>query len=491
MRAVAVGCALVLAFQFPSPRISQADTGWKDAKAHTAWVTTGSIDAAKAAVVAARNSLVAVLATAAAAKAALALVEAGSVATATQYAIAFKAYEVSLIAVAAARAVLYLALIALAAAIAAALGFAIGTAAHEGGYALSHWCWDPVCPAVSNAEVAPAYSGLSLADLDRLIPQLVSSEAGFEVTKEDFMGSPAGIAAWNFTGEAARLFVNAHRGAVASTEGRHEDVLRAVNDMNESLTQIPKLHVEAAEQLETMVLVPPNTLSAFEKVSADLGNAIVGMQEAEAVFGEGAEGRELLKTYQSATAAMIELKKATDSAAAALSNLHGDGGEAGLFPQLSRAAAKDFAEDCAARGQACLPEMEVDVTRALLLEAGGTFLDWDFYDHMAQLDASPAASEAVLFGDASSVTLATILRFSGTKLSESGKWLNIDLEQSPLTKESRKAVERRGGGPTPRGGSVTCSSSVSSLEGPSASLLGLLSFMFYMRRRRIGAYRKH
>jgi len=116
-------------------------------------------------------------------------------------------------------------------------------------------------------------------------------------------------------------------------------------------------------------------------------------------------------------------------------------GEEGLLPNLNRSDLQNFSIECKKLGKECLPKSEV-ISANMLLDATNVYdPNYDFISELAELDSQTFTNEEnAIFGSSDSVTLSHILRTSATTLSDSGKWLNINLEESPLTIAARSAL---------------------------------------------------
>ncbi|WP_420546165.1 hypothetical protein [Nitrosopumilus sp.] len=445
MKFFAILLAVILISQI-SVTPAYSSTGWQKAKDHTAWVKDGYVKHTKDAVVAAAKVLAGALASLKAAQATLAAVTASSTATAAQYAAAYAAVQVAQAAVVAAEAALNAALVAAAAAAAAAAGFALGTGIYQLGWGSAHLCWDPVCPVVSNLTIAPKYSSITQDEIDLIIPELLLAETGEKYTKEEFMSSESGVVAWNYMSEGIAFFVNSYRGAAVSTEGRHSEVLQAVSDMNASLQTIPKLHVQAANAMETNFL-PKSTLDDLKIISSNLDKSIQDLEEVEFTQEMIDAEPEFYASFLKAKQSVMDAKSSIDESIVTISEYYDMAGNPrplvgknGIFPPLTISDLQNFTQECANIGKKCLPDSEILIGNILLDKTNVSFPNYDFFEELAELDSQFYDDEEIIFGSSESVTLSHVLRTTGTTLSNNGMWLNIDLEQSPLTMEARSNI---------------------------------------------------
>ncbi len=425
-----------------------SSTGWAKAKAHTAWVKNGYVKHTKDAVTTAAKVLTGAVAAVITAKAALGAVVASGTATAAQYATAFLALQAAEAAVIGAEVTLNAALVAAAAAAAAAAGFALGTGIYQLGWGSAHLCWDPVCPVVSKLTVAPVYSAITQAEIDLLIPTLLLADMGEKYTKQDFINSETGIIAWNYMSQAVAFFINSYRGAAVSVEGRHTEVLQAVSDMTASLLAIPTLHIQAANALESSYLLPVAALDDINIISANFENVIRGMQKSEITLQSEAGDPQLYAVFAAAKKSIIEAKVVIDQLLLEVSAYYdAEGnprplvGNNGIFPSLTRSDYMQFIQDCNSIGKDCLPDSEIIMGTILLDKSNVIFPDYDFFEELAKIDSRSNGSEELMFGSSNSVTLSQILRASGEGLSPNGLWLDIDLEESPLTIAARSEMK--------------------------------------------------
>lgn len=341
---------------------------------------------------------------------------------------------------AAAQAALALAKAAVAVAAAAAVGFLAGTGYYQLGWAISDWCWDPICDLV-DLDSGAHYTPMLDAELDAELGGLISAWAGVQVTKADFDGSAVGQTAWRFAGEAVRLFIDAARGAAAFSAHRFAEVRSAGADLQAIVDGIPAVMLSAADALDTTDLIPARTPSG-RTVREDIAAAMADAQRVIQVISNPPPGDENTCATppcdnSAALNAAIAVCQALMQADIAIRELVRPDGTPRVLGELFRAGSREefraFVQSCRDGGVSCLPEAEVSAIDALFEISGTRSPSSAFTAHVAALDAgADGGEEAALFDGRDSVTQAEAYRISATVLSSEGPWLNIDMSESPL-----------------------------------------------------------
>lgn len=413
---------------------------WENGRAYTGMLVDGVVETAEAtighletAIQVAEAAVVAANASLFSARAAAAGASAGAATTA-----ALAAIGAAEAAVAAAELALAGATTAVAATTVVAAGAIGGTLIGEALRGLWEWSWGLVSDATSSHATGPIYASATNAEMEALFPTLVSIGTGFNLTNADFLaaGNP-GLISQAFITQGAHMFIGASLGAAAATAGRFEEVLTAVAD------------------LQAELIGYRSTIEAFAGVleNASFQSPVAGLLAARTNFDSAvAEARAACPA--AAGSACSAMNIALDDAAAAFQSAQDAvgtvafpalvGGANPVFPDLTLLRFNQFLNDTALLGAAALPGQEIALADRLMLEAGVFFPGMtSFGPAIASYDAlgDTGGRESALFDAITGhINLAELLRESATTLSSNGSWLNIDLEQSPVTQEARAAI---------------------------------------------------
>lgn len=422
-----LSCALVpllILLMVVPPRAFADWEAWEDGRAYTKMLKKAALDAAKEAVALAAAVVAAAAADLAAAQAAVAAAGGTGVATTAATLARLAAAEAAL---AAATATLAAAKAAAAAAAAAVAGAAIGTYAGQGLRGIWSWCWDPVCDLTATKPDGPIYVQATDDEIDALIEDLVSANGFKDI---DFKANPV---AKEFLAMGIGQFLNAARGAAAATDHRPAEVHAAMCDMQADMYTYRDVTEAFAGVLAT---------TSFEDPSADLAAARADFDAAvaevmEVCNPEDGDDCEAIEAYLNDATASFQSAQ-DEIATFDFPTLVGK--DNSVFPDLSLAEFHEFMEDCAAKGESCLPQAEIDLVNALA-EAAGTYSPSQpsLGVPIAEYDAmgDTGGRESALFDpDTGLINLAELLEGAATELSGSGSMFNIDLAASPLAAEA-------------------------------------------------------
>jgi hypothetical protein len=320
---------------------------------------------------------------------------------------------------------------------AVATAAAAGTLIGQGLRGLWTLCWDPVCNATS-LNVGNIYAPPTQAQLDALLPTLTSAGAGVSLTAADFAAAgSAGQLAADFIETGAALFIGAAQGAAAATAGNDPQVLQAVADLQPQLADYRATIESFSALLQSSGL--PSPVADFNTAVQQFDAAA---QQSAAVCdtAQGDDCAALAAAFADASASLHSISNQLSSLS--YPPLVGPGG---VFPDLTVAGFQTFINDTTVLGSAALPPQEIALADFLLVEADVFFPGMSsFGPALAEYDAAGGASagELSLFDPiTNSLSFDALLFGSATVLSSpTGYWLNIDLEQSPVTIEARAAV---------------------------------------------------
>jgi len=431
----AIGAALVLLTTVGPVTRSWAGDAWENGKAYTAMLADAA-KAAAAAVGAAAGALGAAKADLAAAQAAAAAANAAAETSAAT----IGAMEASGAAVAAAEATLAAATTAAAAAAAIVAGATLGTLAGQGLRGLWSLCFDPVCDLTAmSIGGGPIYFPATDAEVDGLIPELVTTTTGLNLTISDFEAAgDGGLKSLAFIKGGIHMFLGASRAAAAATAGRNDEVLDvAIPELQNELTQFPGTITDFAQVLRNTSLQSPveGLNQAHSEFESAVSNAIevAGKELSPEAYNEFISQLEIVENQFAAA------QKEVGSV-----NYPPLVGENGAFQNLTVDRFQRFIDDCKTKGADALPPEEVSMADQLLHAAGTYFPEASsFGPGIAQYDAggdnglNDNSHEVALFGDSGTLDIATLLDKSVSELSKVGAWLDISLDDSGLAKEIR------------------------------------------------------
>ena len=413
---------------FGGPPKALADEGlWNTTKSYTgalkdaAEVAAAAVAAAAAADVAAAQAAVAAAAgnpaTTAATLAALASAEAALATATTALAVATKA-----------------ATIAAAILAAATVGTLIGQGVNFGW----SWCWDPHCDltVVNTADII--YRPATTQEVDALIPELIFMGTGMEMSKADFEAAGAsGMQAWDFMARGAKMFIDVTRGAAAFSNGHDAEVAVAINNFQTELKEYAVTINTFASTLENTSLLNPTTSvqNQRERFDVALQTALETLDSKSSGYEEARS--QLMQAAKSYAAGQTKLEQASFPPLV---------GSKGAFPDFTLSKFKAFLADCAERGAPCLPPAEITIADRLLSAAGvHSPTQTSLGPAIAKWDAEGdiGGKEAAMFGSSGVLNLAQLLQKStATSVAANGPWLNIDLNQSPITQGIAARVPR-------------------------------------------------
>ena len=398
---------------------------WENGRAYTKMLKKAAYDAAKEAVALAAAVVAAAAVDLAAAQAAVAAAGGTGVATTAATLARLAAAEAAL---AAATATLAAAKAAAAAAAAVVAGAAIGTYAGQGLRGIWSWCWDPVCDLTAkNQGNGPIYVQATEDEIKALIPEVLSA-GGFE--NIDFSDSPV---ARDFLSMGIGQFLNATRGAAAATARRPAEIHAAMCDMQADMYTYRDVTEAIADVLAK---------ASYEDPSADLAAARsefdAAVEEAMDVCDpKGGDDCDAIKAY------LDEATASFQSAQDEIATFHFPtlvGNDDSIFAELSLREFHEFIEDCAANGERCLPQVEIDLVNTLAAAAGVySPSEPSLGAPIAEYDAmgDTGGREGALFNpDTGLINLAELLKGAATELSGSGSMFNIDLVASPLAADA-------------------------------------------------------
>lgn len=354
----------------------------------------------------------------------------------------------------------------------------VGTAVGQGAGWLLSACWDPVCGIQAlDLSVDDIYSPATEAEVQSLIPELVLLATGQTMTVSGFENAGTeGEAALQFLSESTGMFLNLARGAASATAGQYDETLNAVDDLTQQLADFPATVATFADAVQSITLSSPAQAVHDEKTTylAYLyGNEYqTDSSNTMAQAGElGLDPTDALTTVEDAAfgAANALGDALTVLDAGTYSPLVTSGDTQGFFNDLTLDDFNQFVSDCAANGSACLPSEEISIVTRLIEAAGVTIPDIDIGTSIADYDATDdycddsaevaalqiaAASVSPLKATASgALTIADVLDQSITDASTgetSTSWMDVDLEDSPVTIAAREATgeEAEGEGTT-------------------------------------------
>ena len=379
-----------------------------------------------------------------------------------------------------------------AATVAVAVGATAGTLIGQGVNWLVSICWDPVCSIQSDTPDATSiYSGAATdEEVQSLIPNLVLQATGQTITIDDFTNAgESGETSLQFLSEGIRLFLGLARGAAAAADGRTDETLSAVTDLEAALAAFPATISDFATALQEATLESPvaalqsaNDTYNGDELQVNETNGITELADLDlrTAFIDGFD-----TVGDSLDAAIVSATSAT------YSPLITSGDTQGLFVDLTSDRYQQFLADCGTQGSACLPPEEIAVTEALLTAAGVSFSDIsDIGASIAAFDADTSVcpdTETSLSADANTTTqsLADVLSQSVSESSTSGSWLDIDLEESPVTLEAREAsgTTETGGEATPSSEGSGCSLIMNFGAVPGIILLSFVALPVLLRKR--------
>ncbi len=428
LKNAAIG-SLGIALVFSPIRSASSDDFWEEAKAYSAALKDAADEAA---------TLVAA-ATAAVAAAARDLANAKSAFTTANNAAATTAATLAAVAqaeaaVAAATATLAAAKTVAVGAAAAAATAAAGTLVGQGLDWAIHFCWDPVCGATSLTPGASAiFDPPTAEEIEVLIPALVDVGSSFEFTEEELAALDP--VARDFMVQGTQLFIDTVQGAAASTADRFDEVLEAVEAMTPLLSTYRQTTELFAQTLESTATVSP--VPELQQALQDLSEA--GAQVLAVCDPAG--GDDCAALADSFAAMTVSLQQIID-AVSAVSFGPLVGGPDAIFDSLALPDLEQFVIDTQTLGATALPEHEIDLMHALLDLARVFFPGEDVGELIANYEGTGGIGNAGVLFDAATgqATLVEILRGTATMLSPTGSWLDIDLEQSPVTQEARQAL---------------------------------------------------
>ncbi len=423
-----LGTVLALFLSFGSVSVSWASAYWRGGGDMTAAGAKAAKEAAAAAVALAAAAVAKCKVDVSTAKAAL---EAAKKA-------AF-GIPAAAAAVAKAAAALAAAEAALASATAAAAKLGVGAAVVGAGILVGQsidyfidWCWDPICDltAVNHGD-GPIYNGLAtVQEVNQIIPQMLSIVSAQHLGISDL--DPAGL---QFLQHEVRMGLVVLQGAAAFTAGRHDEVDRALKDLQQELNTFPdtiKNFVEVYQDV-TFRSPAPQLASAFNDFSAAIDEARQVLLNERS--NPGADIAKIDEALKELASALGHFQQAKDDA----SNLKDLPlfGPGGAFPNLTLDGFKQFISDCATKGKDCLPPEEIALAKMLVEVAGvhsPSTPDGDFGDKIAEWDAffHDNTEDYPLFEDPSGLSPLEVLLNSATAKSKNGSWLGIDLNESPL-----------------------------------------------------------
>ncbi|PTR10513.1 putative secreted protein with PEP-CTERM sorting signal [Nitrosospira sp. Nsp5] len=430
---------LVLALSICPVSPVRAGPIWENGRAYTGMLVDGAVETAEATIGHLETAIQVAEAAVVAANAALFSARAAAAgASGTAAAAALAAIGAAETAVATAELALAGATAAVPATVVVAAGAIGGTLIGEALRGLWEWSWGLVSDATSSDTTGPIYASATSAEMEALLPTLVSIGTGFNLTNTDFLAAgSSGLISQAFITQGAHMFIGASLGAAAATAGRFDEVLTAVADLQGEL-------IEYRSTVEAFAGVLENT--SFQ-------SPVAGLLAARTNFDSAvAEARAACPA--AAGSACSAMNTALDNAVAAFQSAQDAvgtvafpalvGGSNPVFPDLTLLRFNQFLNDTASLGAAALPGQEIALADRLLLEAGVFFPGMtSFGPAIAAYDAlgDTGGKESALFDAVTGqINLADLLRGSATTLSLNGAWLNIDLEQSPVTQEARAAV---------------------------------------------------
>ena len=414
--------ATMVCFAIPA----QADQVWNDAKSYTATLADTGAKTAAALAAAAAAAMKLAQQDLANAKAALAAAQTLAAGTAAAAAVAEAATAVT-----SATATAAAAEAAAGVTLAVATGVVGGTAVGQGANWLASCAWDPVCHLSSASPLGFIYQPLNQGQLISFLPTITQTAVGQTLSATDFaQAGNAGVLAQNFITQGTQLYLGLAQGAAAFTAGQPAQVLAAVADLKAELHSYNDTIGNFAGVLGQTQLA---TLANLPSIRASF-DAAVAAARAQAVNLGGAQGAAIIAALDQATSAF-------NTAQSAVSGLNMPssfvGGTNPAFSVLTLQQFQSFLAGAALNGVAGLPPEEV-LLADLLLQLSNTSL-------LGAVSAGPSIAafdgagdvggrESFLFlASGGQLNVAQLLFASSTALSSSGSWLNIDLDQSPLT----------------------------------------------------------
>lgn len=383
---------------------------------------------------------------------------------------------------------------------------AVGTLGGQGlGWLISS-CWDPVCGIEAiDTTVEDIYTPATDEEIQAIIPTLLttvgaSNASGEPLAISDFEAAgDDGEVALQFISESVGIFLNAARGAASATAERYDETLNAVEDLKEQLSSYPTTISNFAAVLQSMALISP--IGDITDAKNDYLTAIGGESQTEwlnaieEITMAGGDEDDLATFNDAISAAGNALGNVlVNVSALSYPPLVTTGETAGAFSDFTLDGYNQFISDCTTNGSSCLPVEEITIVEQLLTTAGVTIptiasvgvsiAEYDAGDIcddsgtvvMFQTAINPS-NTLVKAGSNGALTLADILSQSVTDPSSSdveSVWLNIDLEDSPVT------IAARAAGGTDTASSSGCSLTMQSGKHALQYIIPLVLFIFFV-----------
>lgn len=348
---------------------------------------------------------------------------------------------------------------------------AVGTLGGQGlGWLISS-CWDPVCGAEPvDPSVETIYDPLTDEELETLTNEIITLATDQTI---DFAGAgDEGAAAFQFVSEGISIFLNAAQGAAAATAGSYDQTLDAVEAMEAQLAAYPTTISDFAAVLDELALTSPATeLEDLKAPYIEMGGDFqVDWTNAQIEMGDlvddGDMTQDEMDEINDAIGGVLDAVGEAIEAAEAVSFLPlvSTSETVGFFDDLTLDEYNQFIDDCATNGSDCLPPEEISIVEALMEAAGVTIPGVDIGDSIAEYDASTTLcddssavatlqiakdSKSLLKADDAEggVNLASLLSQSVTNSvtgDVNSSWMNVDLEESPVTIEAKEATGETG-----------------------------------------------